>query len=131
MKKEYTIYLIRLLKYYPIVYSVEVLVLLSLYCFGIDVSNWIYCATGACLYSILICFVSSFVFQFCAWYRVLCFSSTAYIIFEWINVNIIKINNYLYISQVIIIFGMLSALIIFVHGKRTNKRHYKGSKKTD
>jgi len=131
MNKEYTIWLIRLLKYYPIVYNIEVLLIITLYIFGINISNWIYLFTGSCAYSILICFISSYVFRFCTWYRILCISSIIYLIFEWIDVNIVKINNYLYISQIIIMVGMISALIVFVHGKKINKRNNISLKKVD
>jgi hypothetical protein len=47
MNKEYTIWLIRLLKYYPLVFSIQVLANVFLNLLGVDISNWIYCATGA------------------------------------------------------------------------------------
>jgi hypothetical protein len=125
-----TVWLIRLLKYYPIIYSLEVLLVVTLSSLGIEISNWVYCLTGACAYTLLICFISSFVFKFCAWYRVLCVSSMIYLILEWIDNNIININNYFYISQLIIMLGLIISLIIYLHGKAIDKRNNKGSKET-
>jgi len=129
MNKFCTILLIRLLKYFPIILNIQLLLNVQLYSIGIDISNWIYCLTGTSMYVMVICFISSFVFKFCIWYRVLCISSIISLILEYIDINIVKINYYLYAIQGVVILGLFVSLILFVYGKRSDKENNKSSKK--
>ena len=132
MKKEHNmICVIKLFKYYPLIFNIEVLSVLTLYVNKIYISNWIYGITGASIYTIILCFIASFIFKFCNWYRILCISSLLALILEWIDMNLIKINYYLCIVQIILIAGMILALISYLYGKRIDKRNNKQPEKAN
>ena len=119
MKKEHNmICVIKLFKYYPLIFNIEVLSVLTLYVNKIYISNWIYDITGTSIYTIILCFIASFPFKLCLWYRVLCISSIFSLIFEWIDVNIMKINNYICIVQTIAIICIIISIILFIWKKK-------------
>lgn len=131
MRHAATLLLVKLLRAYPIIYNIQVLVLIVLFQFKIDISNWIYDITGASLYMVAICFIASYIFHFCTWYRILCISSALSLILEWIDVNIVSVPFYIYIVQVIVIVAIFTALIMYFYEQRINKRNNQITKKID
>lgn len=91
---------------YPVIVNIVTLICL----FFPKANNYLFDITGASIYTIIICFIASFPFKFCGWYRVLCISSFISLILEYIDINFIKINNYICIMQIIIILGILISL---------------------
>jgi len=114
---------IQLLKIYPIIYNVLLLVTIFAYLKGINFSNLIADLTGGSIYLMVLCYLSSIIFRLCAWHRILCISAAISIIVEYINQNITLINKELLIIQLIIIVGILLALISFIYEKTINKRN--------
>ena len=102
----------KMIRLYPVIVNVVLLITL----WFPNNSYILYDITGASLYTMILCFIASFPFKLCLWYRVLCISSIFSLIFEWIDVNIMKINNYICIVQIILIAGMVLALISYLYG---------------
>ena len=65
---------------------------------------------GASLFTLDICYHLSFPMKLCGWYRILCISSAISLILEWFDINILKINHYICIVQVVVITGIMIAL---------------------
>ena len=99
--------LYKLIRAYPIVFSVFTLISL----FFPYTTYWIYDLIGASLYTIIICFVASYPFKLCAWYRILCISSGMALILEWVDINITKINHCIYVIQITLIVGIITSTI--------------------
>lgn len=97
----------KMIQAYPMLFSIVTIISLFLP----QSTYWIYDWLGASLYTILICFVASYPFRLCAWYRILCISSSIALILEWIDVNIVKINHCIYIIQITLISGIIISTI--------------------
>jgi hypothetical protein len=132
MRRKILILFIWTLKIYPIIFSVISIFLYLYYIlFNMDVSRWIYDCTGASLYSMLICFLASYIFKFCTWYRILCLSSFLALILEWIDINITSISHYIYVVQSVVIIGILISLISICYDRRFKKKDNKSPKKSN
>lgn len=116
--------LIKLTKAYPIIFNGVMLWLYLIYSiWEINFSRWIFDLTGASFYTLIMCFLASYVFKFCLWYRIMTISALTAIILEWVDINFVKINCYLCAVQVVLIAGSLLALLSYLYGKRLNKRN--------
>lgn len=91
---------------YPILVNLATLVCM----FIPKLTNYIFDIIGASLFTLDICYHLSFPVKLCGWYRILCISSAIYLILEWFDINILKINHYICIVQVVIITGIMIAL---------------------
>ena len=104
----------KMIRLYPVIVNVVLLITL----WFPNNSYILYDITGASLYTMILCFIASFPFKLCLWYRVLCISSIFSLIFEWIDVNIMKINNYICIVQTIAIICIIISIILFIWKKK-------------
>ena len=116
-----------MIKAYPIIYNIILVIVV----FYPKLSFWTYDITGASLYTMMLCFIASYPFKLCNWYRSLCLSSILALLIEWVDVNIFKINNYIYILQAIVIIGVITSITLFAYGARNKKRDNKSPKKAD
>ena len=122
---------IKLFKVYPFILNIQLLINVTLCLFDIDISRWVNLAIGASIYTIILCFIASYIFSFCLWYRVLCSSSIISLILEWVDMNIVKLDYLLYEIQFIVIVAMLISIIIYLRGRKLNKRNNKGPQPID
>ena len=116
-----------MIKAYPIIYNIILVIVI----FYPKLSFWTYDITGASLYTMIICFIASYPFKLCNWYRSLCLSSILALLIEWFDVNIYEINNYIRILQTIAIIGIIISVTLFVYGAKNKKRDNKSPKKAD
>ena len=125
MKKLRMVY--NLIKAYPIIYNLILIIII----FNPKLSFWTYDITGASIYTMILCFIASYPFKLCNWYRSLCVSSMEALLLEWIDVNIININNYIRILQAVVIGGIILSIILYAHGVRNKKSNNKSLEKAD
>ena len=124
--------LIKLTKYYPIIFNGVMLWLYLIYSiWNVNLSRWIFDLTGASFYTLTICFFASYVFKFCLWYRIMTISALISITLEWFDINLVKINYYLYIVELILIAGSFLALLSYIYGTILNKRNNQKPRKAN
>lgn len=131
MKHIATIMMIRMLKAFPIISNIYMLVSITLNMMDISIDKYVFDFFGSSLYMVAICFISSYIFHFCSWYRVLCLSSFISLLVEWVDLVIIPIPCFFYVIQAVITIAILVSLILYVYEQRINKSNNKGSKKID
>lgn len=124
-------YFIRLFKVYEPLHNIYILLFCMMYMFKSDISNYFFDFLGNSLYMVAICFIASYIFHFCTWYRILCISSSLSLIFEWIDVNIVSVPYHVYVVQVIVMVAIFTALIMYFYEQRINKRNNQITKKID
>ena len=132
MKKYILILFVWLLKVYPIVHN---LILIFLYyisiSYGKDLGNYTYTITGASIFSISICFLSSYIFKFCTWYRIICLSSFVSLVAEWVDVNVVSIPNYAIFIQCVLVTGLLISLAVYNYDRKSKNKNNRSLKKAN
>lgn len=99
--------------------------------YGKDLGSYTYTITGASLFSISICFLSSYVFKFCTWYRIICLSSFIALVVEWVDVNVVSIPHYAISIQCVLVTGLLISLAVYGYERKSKKENNRGLKKVD
>lgn len=132
MKKYILILFVWLLKVYPIVHN---LILIFLYyisiSYGKDLGNYTYTITGASIFSISICFLSSYIFKFCTWYRIICLSSFVSLVAEWVDVNVVSIPHYAIFIQCVLVTGLLISLAVYNYDRKSKNKNNRSLKKAN
>jgi len=132
MKKYILILFIWLLKVYPIVHNLILVFLYYIFIsYGKYLGSYTYTITGASLFSISICFLSSYVFKFCTWYRIICLSSFIALVAEWVDVNVVSIPHYAISIQCVLVTGLLTSLAVYGYERKSKKENNRGLKKVD
>lgn len=107
--------ILRLIKYYPILINLYLLIGMSLYVSGIDVSfgRYIYTFFGQSFYINIIVFLLSAKFRLCIWHRLLIYNMSFCLLLETLYNYGLSINNYAYIVIVTTIITIFIAILIF------------------
>jgi hypothetical protein len=106
-----------LTKYYPIVSTLNIAVLMILDLCGIDVQGLTGYVVGCTLWSTALLFCLSYMFYFCSWHRVLLVNSFLYSIVGVMNKHEIYVNFYAHLFLFTIILTIIVASFLYYrHG---------------
>ena len=115
--------LINCIKFYPIIINMYILFIMITWSFGLRCS--LYTIFGQSYMLNFLLLISSLVFGFCLWHRILIYSMTLILTLESFYQIGLKFNYYLYICIAITLFSItLSSILYYKHGcyhKRTIK----------
>ena len=117
--------LIKLIKYYPILVNLYVLLGMLIYVSGIriNVSTYLYTYIGHSFYVDIILILLSIVFRFCLWHRLLIGNMMLCLAIETLTNYNIYIKNDVYIMIISTIITIFIALLIFrKHGTFSTKK---------
>lgn len=118
-----------LLKWYPVVTNIWLLVLLVAHLYEINLSQYTNMLFGGCLFISLMLYIDSVIYCFCAWHRVLIINQALYLLLQFINRLGIEFNYYLYVALSITIFSLLLATFLYSkHGCFKKMANYKSVK---
>ena len=126
--------IVRLIKYYPILINLYLLIGMSLYVSGFYVpfGNYIYTFFGQSFYINVLVLSLSFKFRFCIWHRLLIYNMSLCLLLETLYNYGLSINNYAYIVIITTIITIFIAILIFrKHGTFNAKDADSLSKKPD
>lgn len=113
MKKISNIILKSLIKYFPMLANVYVIISIILDHNKISISNYTFDIFGGSIYLGLVCFFGSYIYGYGAWHKVLSASMIIAYFLEWADLNWFKIPNIIFILQGLFIFSSLMAIILF------------------
>jgi hypothetical protein len=106
-----------LTKYYPIVSTFNIAVLMILDLCGIDANGWTGYVVGCTLWSTALLLCLSYMFYFCSWHRVLLVNSLLYSIVGVMNKHEIYVNFYAHLFLFTIILTIIVASFLYYrHG---------------
>ena len=121
--------LIKLVKYYPILVNIYILIIMLTYVSGvrINVSTYLYIYIGHSFYVDAVFILLSIVFKFCVWHRLIIGNMMLCLAIETLTNHNIYIKNDVYIMIISTIITIFIALITFrKHGtfgtKKSNNR---------
>ena len=117
--------LIKLVKYYPILVNIYILIIMLTYVSGvrINVSTYLYTYIGHSFYVDAVFILLSIVFKFCVWHRLLIVNMMLCLAIETLTNYNIYIKNYVYIMIISTIITIFIALITFrKHGTFSTKK---------
>lgn len=107
--------LIKLVKYYPILVNIYILIIMLTYVSGIriNVSTYLYTYIGHSFYVDAVFIILSIVFRFCVWHRILISNMMLCLAIETLTNYNIYIKNDVYIMIISTIITIFIALLIF------------------
>ena len=117
--------LIKLVKYYPILVNIYILIIMITYVSGvrINVSSYLYTYIGHSFYVDAVFILLSIVFKFCVWHRLLIGNMMLCLVIETLTNHNIYIKNDVYIMIISTIITIFIALITFSkHGTFSTKK---------
>ena len=117
--------LIKLVKYYPILVNIYILIIMLTYVSGvrINVSDYSYTYIGHSFYVDAVFILLSIVFKFCVWHRLLIANMMLCLVIETLTNHNIYIKNDVYIMIISTIITIFIALITFrKHGTFSTKK---------
>lgn len=106
--------MIGLIKYYPIVANINLLILLVLQLFNIDLNGIAGYITGCVLWPTIILVILSKDLGFCAWHRILLYNTIAYAIICLLDKLHIEFNYYIYMALIFNVLAIIVATILYV-----------------
>lgn len=110
--------LVLLIKISPIIMNLIIVVELIFYLLHISVCSYIYPIFGHSLYFNILLLILAETFKFCMWNKILIHNLILIIIMEWISVNVIHINAYLYIYLILSISTITMIVSTLLYYKR-------------
>lgn len=115
---------IKLIKYYPIIVNLYILVTMGLYIFNIYYPFGFYCYTflGQSFYLNVLILLLSIKFRFCIWHRLLIYNMSFCLLLETIHNYGINISNHIYIVVLSTIITIFMAIILFIKHGTFNKK---------
>ena len=105
--------LIKLLKYYPVIVNLWILIDMIGYFLNVKVSEYSYTLLGHSLYLDIILLILSLKFKFCLWHQILILSSSFYLIVETLNIWGLENNYYFYVNLCVIAISICVATILY------------------
>ena len=107
--------LIKLVKYYPILVNIYILIIMLTYVSGIriNVSTYLYTYIGHSFYVDIVLILLSIVFRFCVWHRILIANMMLCLAIETLTNHNIYIKNDVYIMIISTIITIFMSLLIF------------------
>ena len=121
--------LIKLIKYYPILVNIYILIIMLTYVSGvrINVSAYSYTYIGHSFYVDIVLILLSIVFRFCVWHRILIANMMLCLAIETLTNHNVYIKNDMYIMIISTIITIFIAVFIFSkHGTfGTTKSNYR------
>lgn len=107
--------LIKLVKYYPILVNIYILIIMLTYVSGIriNVSAYLYTYIGHSFYVDAVFIILSIVFRFCVWHRILIANMMLCLAIETLTNHNIYIKNDVYIMIISTIITIFMSLLIF------------------
>ena len=117
--------LIKLVKYYPILVNLYVLLGMLIYVSGIriNVSTYLYTYIGHSFYVDAVFILLSIVFRFCVWHRILIGNMVLCLAIETLTNYNVYIKNDVYIMIISTIITIFISLLIFrKHGTFSTKK---------
>lgn len=126
--------IVQLIKYYPIILNVYILVIMLLYVLGFScaIFKYVYPFIGQSFYINILVLSLSFKFRFCLWHRLLIYNMSLCLLLETLYNYGLSINNYAYIVIITTIITIFIAILIFrKHGTFNAKDADSLSKKPD
>ena len=121
--------LIKLVKYYPILVNIYILIIMLTYVSGIriNVSTYLYTYIGHSFYVDAVFILLSIVFRFCVWHRILIANMVLCLAIETLTNHNVYIKNDMYIMIISTIITIFMSLLIFrKHGTfGTTKSNYR------
>jgi hypothetical protein len=129
--------LIWLIKYYPIVANLNLLMLLILQLFNVNLHGITGYMVGCVVWPTIILVILSKELNFCAWHRVLLYNLIVYAFICVMDKCDIEFNYYIYTALIFNIASIVTATILYsINGcyrkdanKRTKRPNKKGSKR--
>lgn len=124
-------FLVKQIKYYPIIINLYILILMVFYVLGfhVDLNRFLYVALGHGLYANFIIFGISKIFKFCIWHRLLLINMSSCLILEGLRQYGFNINNLPYIVVISTILTIFVSIIIFRRHGTFNKKESNTSTK--
>ncbi len=106
---------IKLVKYYPILVNIYILIIMLTYVSGIriNVSTYLYTYIGQSFYVDILVLLLSFKLKFCIWHRILIANMMLCLAIETLTNYNIYIKNDVYIMIISTIITIFIALLIF------------------
>ena len=121
--------MLKLIKYYPILVNIYILIIMLTYVSGIhiNVSAYLYTYIGHSFYVDAVFILLSIVFKFCVWHRILIANMMLCLAIETLTNYNIYIKNDVYIMIISTIITIFISLFIFrKHGTfSTTKSNYR------
>lgn len=116
--------MIKLIKYYPFILNLYILITMSLYIIGISyqLSNYVYTFIGQSFITNILLLHFSYKFKFCFWHRLLIYNMSFCLFLETLINYGILINNYIYIVVILTIITIFIALILLKRHGTFNKK---------
>lgn len=108
-------WVVRIVKFWPIVTNLIVLLALYMSILDISISKFTYPIFGHSLL-IDICFlIMSYKMHFCFWHKLLIYNLIAIILIEWIDVNIFSFEYMIYIRTLLALscYSILTSIILY------------------
>ena len=118
--------LIKLVKYYPILVNIYILIIMLTYVSGIriNVSTYSYTYIGHSFYIDAVFILLSIVFRFCVWHKILIGNMVLCLAIETLTNYNVSIKNDVYIMIISTIITIFIALLIFrKHGTFSTKKY--------
>ena len=116
--------ILRLIKYYPILLNIYILVSILLYFGGVcdNISYYSYTFLGQSFYLNLLVLLLSFKFRFCFWHRLLIYNMSFCLLLETIHNYGVNVSNHIYIVVSVTVITIFMAIIIYIKHGTFNKK---------
>ena len=105
--------LINLVRIYPIICNIWILLCMVGQIFYIDISEKTYTFFGQSFFTNAIILLLSYKFRFCLWHRILIYSMTFTLFTETLNIWGIENNYYFYIVLIFVLLSIVLSIILY------------------
>ena len=102
------------MKYYPIVANINLLVLLVLQLFNVNLNGITGYVVGCVIWPTIILVILSKMLNFCLWHRILLYNTIAYAIICLLDKLHIEFNYYIYMALIFNVLAIIVATILYV-----------------
>lgn len=113
-----------LLKYYPIVFHIFIVIDILEQFELLKITSWIYPILGSSVIINVILFLLSILFKFSNWHRILIINMFVTIILEWIDVNFSGVFNTTDFLVYYLVVSILFIMVVQIKKLIKRKQHY-------